>query len=289
MPRTTVNGLRKHTARSKRRRSSTVTKAKFKPRTVRNNRKLIISNAKAISMLRKMQGPPVYTDYQYNNEFQIVSSPGVAQTDVFCDTLSSPVLWKQCLRTDDNVLDSSSTYWRNMTINVRVNLGFADYAQWSIFVITPRRDNNAFSFDPADFVEPRQYVLGPESMNPVLNSAQFKCHLVKHISLTNNAWKQQIAQFGPDSSPTYAAGNPGTTFRKFAINIRCKARLRNPQVSAGPVGSNKWKDMVDDELPYYQRYHILAIVRSETTLNVAMGTPTCSCNWHQVNTCINDN
>lgn len=238
-------------------------------------------------MLRKMQGPPVYTDYQYNNEFQVSNPATAPQTQIFCDTLSSPVLWKQCLRTDDNVLDSSSTFWRNLTLNVRVNLGFADWAQWSIFVITPRRDNNSFSFDPLDFTEPRQFVLGPEAMNPVLNSGQFKCWAVKHVSLTNNAWKQQIAAFGSD--PTYAAGNPGTTFRKFQINIKCKARLRNPQVSVGPAGSNKWKDMVDDELPYYHRYHMLSIVRFAQSTAVSADAPQCSVNWHQINTCINDN
>lgn len=287
MPRTTSNALRTKTSRPKRRRTSTVTKAKYAPKTRTQNRKLILSNVKAISMLRKIVPKPVYTDYQYNGDFEVYPPSGIAETTIFCESLSSPVAWKQCLRTDDNVTESSSTFWRNMTLNVRVNIGFADYAQWSIFVITPRRDNNAFSFNATDFNEPRQYVDGPESMNPVLNSGQFKCHFVKHISLTNNAWKQQIATFGSESEPTYAAGNPFTTYRKFQVNIRTKARIRNPQNLVGPAGTSRWVDMDTEQLPYYHRYHILAICRSSTSVSVSSAAPKNSVRWHQINTCIN--
>lgn len=276
------NGLKRGTARRRKRRTSVVTKAKYKPRTARQNRNLIMSNAKAITMLRRMQGPPVYTDYQYNNEF--ISDFNATDTQVFSDTLASPRIWRECLRTDENILDASTTYWRNMTLNIRVNLGLANYAQWSVFVVTPRRDNNSFSFEPASFLEGRQYVVGPEGFNPILNSSQFKVWAVRHVSLTQNAWKQPVAQIGPQDQ--LFAGNPMSTYRKFQFSIRVNAKLRNPQVSGQ---NNQWKDMIDIEMPYFRRFHIIAFCQSRFTLNPSSGAPTCSCNWHQLNTCINNN
>lgn len=281
MGRATQNAMRPKTARTRRRRTSTVTKAKYKPKTARANRSLIMSNAKAISMLRKMAPKPLYTDYQYGNLFE--ADFNQADNQVFCDTLSSPVLWRPCLRQDDNVLESSATYWRNFTLNFRVNLGLADWAQFSIFIITPRRDNNAFSFNPSDFAEGRQYVVGPSGLVAILNSQQFKVHAVRHISLTNNAWKLPLATFGAQN--TIAAGNPETTFKKFQVNVRCKTRIRNPRTSA--ASTNQWKAMVDDEMPYYQRYHVLTIMRGGWSTVPAQGAPPTGIYWHQLNTCIN--
>lgn len=74
MPRVTFNRLSKKRAKTKRRTTSVITRAKYQKPTAQNQKKQILSNAVAIRALRRIMPTPVRTDWQYTGSL-VADSP----------------------------------------------------------------------------------------------------------------------------------------------------------------------------------------------------------------------
>ena len=257
MPRVTFNSMSRKKSSVRRKRTSVLAKAKYKPRTAAANRTLIKSNAYAIRAVKKMLPPPVYCDWQYGGTmFADVDDTGAGN---FTQTLLSrdlmtPNFWIARLRQDAVVNDAACTCVKRMSINLRYSMQQANYAQITLFIVTLRR--NAANRIPAGAVDGEDYILSPsQDFNPRLNPAVFKVHYVRNISLTKGAWLEP--PFNTTSGQII--GNPTTTFKKGEININPNITIRQPNLGA------PWKTMTQAQLRPEQRYSILAFITSQGT------------------------
>lgn len=257
MPRVTFSRLSKKKSSIRRRRTSVVTRAKYKPRTADANRSLIKSNAYAIRAVKRMMPPPVYCDWQYGGTmFADVDPTGAGNftKTVLTRDLMSPTLWIARLRQDANVDKVSTTCVKRISLNLRYSMQLCNYAQISLFVVTIRK--NAANRTPASAVDGEDYILSPsQDFCPRLNPAVFKVHYVRHLSLTKNTWLQAASSVGGVDF----AGNPMTTFRKGEVNIKLNTTIRQPNLGAA------WKDMSQAQMKPDQRYSILAFITSQGT------------------------
>jgi hypothetical protein len=245
--------LGKFTARTKKKRTANTTKIRYMAPTAKNQKKQIMTNAKAITRLYKMAMPKqVYCDWQYVGQlFSELDPAGFTRTwGAF--PLMSFGTWGQVLRQDDNVTESSTTYVRNLAINMRYFLQQSSWAQFNVFIVTPRRDNNN-SDPPTQFAagifpnNPSDYVESPNAFNFRLNPAQFKVHFASYRTLTETTLFQAV-------QPNFPAGNPMTTFAKGQVNIPCKASIRQPS------RSGSWRQLSYQSIPYYKRYFLLVCI-----------------------------
>lgn len=263
MPRVTFNRLSRKRSTTRRRRTSVSTRARFAPKTARANRSLIKSNASAIRAVRSMIPPPVYCDFQYTNANEPFLSdvPPGNYFNILSAELMSPrssfqpggLLWQPCLRQDPNVLNSSATLVKRMTINMRYSLGASNWVQISNFIVTLRKDAANRTIDQNGLVADEDYVYSDQNYNPTLNSNVFKVHYVRHLSLMSNAWMQPKAQVGGDTF----AGNPNTTWAKGQVNIKPNIRLRQP------IGT-PWVQMTQSQLAPHQRYYMLTFFKGQS-------------------------
>jgi len=268
----TANRLSKKTARRTRKRASTVTKAKYQPRTARMNRALILANAKAVaSLARKHQ--PIYCDWQDYGSIRSEQSVGGNFTLTrMAIPLSDFSDWTPELRKDTNVMESSSTFWRGFSLNFRYFLNQSDYAQYSMFVVTLRKNATNRRFGSSDPLTLGQdYVESPDAMAVRLNSGVFKVHWTRQVTMTENTFLE------PAAPGAQMAGNPNTTWRKGQVNVRVKARVR------APVGV-LWKEMSNVQVPYYSRFFILAFI-NQRSLNDNISSYV---SWDALHTTIND-
>lgn len=267
MPRVTFGRLSKRKSHTRKRRSSTTTRARYMPKTTRANRSLIKSNARDIRIIRRMIPPSVYCDFQYTNAYAPFLTdipPGNYFNILTADLMSPkglpaqpgqapPILWDACLRQDPNVLLSSQTLVKRMAINFRYSLGQSNWVQISNFVVTIRKDAANRVINQANLTPDEDYIYNDQNYNPRLNPAVFKVHYVRHLSLMSNAWMQPKATVGTD----VFAGNPNTTWAKGSCNIHTNVRMRQP------IGT-PWIDMNQSQLPPHQRYYLLTFFKGQS-------------------------
>ena len=260
MPRVTFNSLSKKKASVKKRRTSTITRARYAPKTTRVNRSLIKSNAFAIRTLRRMQGPPLYTDWQLSNTlYGLVQGPGEFTTTYQVQPLMNPNQWSPVLRKDANVLESSSTRVLRMQMNLRYSMIASDYAQFTTFVVSIRKDAANRAIIPGALTEDDDYILSTgQDFNARLNPAVFKVHYVRNVSLTKNTWLDPSARIGNADF----AGNPNTTWRKGQVNMKLGWSIRQP------LGTT-WKDMTLSQFPPGQRLYLITFINQRPTTGVA--------------------
>ena len=120
------------------------------------------------------------------------------------------------------------------------------------------------------------FIQGGVGFNCRLNSARFKVHAAKYITLS-------VPSVGSTGSGPTVAGNPFTTYRKWQWNIDLKFPITTANPTGGIPASNSWRTKSIDELPFYNRYYLLIYVSHDGTAPV--GQPVVS--WDALFTCVN--
>jgi len=257
MPLTRFNGLRKNANRTRRRRTSVLTKSKYKPRTTRANRSLIKANAYDIRKIRQLMPPSIYCDFQYSDVLApFTASAPAPYFTIDIANLMEPNLWNAVLRQDPNVIDSSSTLVKRMQMNMRYALGESDWCQFTTFIVSLRKDasNRVISF--SNLNPGQDYIYSAlQNFNPRLNPAVFKVHYVRNVSLMSNGWLQPKAEIGPDD--TVVAADSSNTFAKGQVNLKLNYRIRQP------LGT-PWRTMTQAQFPPHQRLYLMTFFRGQT-------------------------
>lgn len=275
MPFVRFNRLTKKKSTVRRRsRASTLTRAKYKPRTARANRSLIKSNALAIRAVKRMIPPPVYTDYQYASAYSPFTTGASGNFfNILSAELIEPPQWSEVLRQDANVLTASSTLLKRMQINLRYSLGQADWCQITTFVVSLRKDASNTIVNEENLVNDQDYIYSGQFFNPRLNSRVFKVHYVRNVSLMSSTWNEPQSEVGT----TVIVGNPNTTWSKGQVNMTLNYRLRQP------LGT-PWNTMNQDQLPPHQRLYLLTFFRGRTS---APDNNPVRVDWDALYTCYN--
>jgi len=256
MPVTRYNGLRKYgRTRFRKRRASVATRAKYQKPTAANQRKQIMGNARMISRVRRLLPQPVFTDWIYRKRiFGAISTDGAAVFQQEATCLVDFSTWNPVLRVSDEVTTEVATHVLRFNINFRYSLVGSSWAQITAYIVTLRKD--AASRDPT--TPPLQsgsdFVANADLMNARLNSAIYKVHWARNISITNGGWLTDPAVVGDSTF----VGNPMTTFRKGNCTIKCNMKIRAPAISS-------WKNMVPSQISPAQRYYLLTFITSNNT------------------------
>lgn len=251
MPYTRANSLKgtgRKTGRS-RRRTSQISKVKYQRPTAANQKRQLLRNTRLLNKVAKIQADRrVYTDWQYGGTLNPTVSDAWKVTP-----LTDFALWEPVLRQDEVSESSSSTYIRNMQLNLRFTLNEKDYAYISCFVVTMRRNSsgiNPFTTPPAPI---KHYITGTGVVgsNIRLNPAIYKVHWCKYMTLTKNSLLH--ASIAEDT-----VGNPNTTWRKVQVNLPLKMKVTNPSLFITSEGA--WTHIPYTNLPYYQRYFLMSYI-----------------------------
>jgi len=238
-----------------RRRSSTLTKAKYKPKTAYANRSLIKSNALAIRSMKRMLPKLIYTDYQYTfaNAPAFPTSPASYQF-ITNNELMSPNLWNAVLRKDDNAIESSQTLIKRMQMNLRFTLGENNWCQITTFVVTIRPDATNRVINTAGLVEGDDYIYSVDEFQPRLNSNVFKVHYRRHVTLMAGAFGQPAFQSAGDTLVSQST----STFKKGQVNLALNLKIRQPN-------GQTWRDMDQSQFGPSRRYFQLTFFRGQAT------------------------
>lgn len=279
MPRVTFNRLSKKRNHTRARRSSTITKSKFKPRTAAANRSLITSNAYAIKAVKRMLPPPIYTDYQYSGSYGPFLTPAPdPYFNIFAAELMTPNLWAEVLRQDPVVTRGSSTLVKRMQLNLRYTLGASNWCQITTFVVSIRKDAANRVINEAGLVQGEDYItLNPgnlQQFNPRLNPAVFKVHYTRDVSLMAGAWTQPAAELAGGDT---LVSNSATTFKKGQVNMKLNFRLRQPT-------GTRWRIMTQSQLAPSQQLYLLTFFRGQTDQS---DDDPCRLDWDALYTCYN--
>ncbi|AXH77367.1 MAG: putative capsid protein [Circoviridae sp.] len=264
MPRVTFNRMTKKRASSKRRRTSTLSKAKYLPKSTYANRKLIKSNAYAIRALKAMQPPAVFTDYQYTDGLApFIDSAPAPYFTIRSVKLMEPNLWNPVLRQDPNVLTVSSTMVKRMAVNLRYTLGASDWCQITCFIVSQRKDAADRVIGAAGLTEGNDYIYSRpgQNFNPRLNPAVMKVHYVRHVTLVASAWledKTIIDAPGGQGVEETLFSNAKTTFAKGQVNLKLNFKIRQPT-------GTRWPTMLQEQLSPSQRLSLLVFFRGSTS------------------------
>lgn len=255
MPRVTKNNLGKFARSNRRKRTSTLTKAKYKPRTTYANRSLIKSNAYAIRTIRRLMPRSVYTDYQFGfGQGPFTSGAPADFFNLVNNELMSPSLWAPVLRQDQNVIEGSRTTLKRLQINLRYSLGEANWCQITTFVVSIRKDAANRIINEANLTVGEDYIYSPqEQFNVRLNPAVFKCHYVRNVSLMTGAWKQEAFSSAGD----VLVSQSSQTWSKGQVNLKFNTNLKQP------LGTS-WRTMDQSQLMPQQRYFLLSFFKGQT-------------------------
>lgn len=248
--------LKKYTNKQRRRKTANTTKVKYQAPTARNQKKQIMTNAFAIKKLYKMALPKqVYCDWQYVGQARSAGyDPAGFTKEWFAFPLTDYANWGQVLRRDENVVESSTTYVRNMSINMRFNLLKSNYCQYNVFICTSRRDASTLDWPVriaagSPPVVNQEYIEGPNAWNIRLNPAIFKVHYAQYKTLTDNTLTLP-------ADPAQSAGDPWSTWAKAQVNLPCKINVRKTSTAPGTVPKS-WTTVPYIQQSYHKRYFIL--------------------------------
>lgn len=215
-----------------------------------------------IQKVRAMLPPPVYCDWQY--KLQIL---GVASTDgdpTFSQRAFTLMdfsnTWNPVLRISTTVNNEVSTRILRMMFSMRYNLLGSDWAQMSIFVVTLRKD--AASRDPVNqaLQSGSDFVADSDFLTINLNPAIYKVHYTRNVTLSSSTFQLGSATVQGNTF----AGNPMTTYKKGRFTIKPRITIRAP-------AQDFWRNMVPQQLPYYQRYFLLTFITQNNNPQLASG------------------
>lgn len=263
MARTSITGLKRYRSRSRSRRRSNVKRVKLQKPSASNQKRQILHNAKDIIRLRKLLPPVVFCDWQYKEEIlSTIADDPAPSTAIQAYALTDFSKWQNVLRISPSVADAVATHVTRFNINMRYSLVNSDWAIFSVFIVTLRKDHA--NRDPT--VSPLQsgsdFISGEDLINQRLNPAVFKVHYARYVTLTKNALFTPAFQT-PQSPPF--SGDPMTTFKKGNINIKPNIRVRAPAIET-------WKLLPYAQLPFYQRYFLLTFITQSNSAAIAQGT-----------------
>lgn len=266
MPRVAFNRLSKFKSRTKKRRTGTLTRAKYAPKTARANRSLIRSNAVAIRAVKRMLPKPIYTDYQYSftQEAFLTDTPNTPYQSLTANQLMTPAMWSPVLRQDENVIESSATRVLRMQANMRYSIGESSTVQITTFVVSIRKDAVNRQINDT-LVEGQDYIYAkgnPGDVDlgivPRLNSAVFKVLYTRNVTLMSNGFLQPKAEFPSGAGTTVITSNANTTMAKGQINLKLNFNIRQP------VSGLQWKNMTQAQFGPSQRLFLLTFFRGIT-------------------------
>ncbi len=266
MPRVTFNRLTRKKATFKRKRTSTITRAKYKPKTARANRSLIKSNAYAIRAVKRMLPPPIYTDYQYSftQEADLSATPNGLYQSLSANQLMSPAFWSPVLRQDANAIESSATRVLRLQANMRYSIAESSTVQITTFIVTIRRDAVNRQINDT-LVEGQDYIFAKGGQGaidlgivPRLNSNVFKVLYTRNVTLMNNGFLQPKATIAVGGDQVPLVSNSSNTMRKGQINLKLNFNIRQP------VDGLQWKNMQQSQFGPSQRLFLLTFFRGVT-------------------------
>lgn len=274
MPYNKATGLNKAGTKARRRRprASTVTKTKYQRPTAKNQKYQILSNAKKIAYLSKItKAQRLFCDWQFSSDiFGDIDPAGNFTTFWGIRSLMDFPSWRPVLRTSEAVEVAAKTYMSRMQLNMRYTLNAADWAQITIFIVTPRKYATSQTPLTVPPVKGQGYIENTQSFNPRLNPAMYKVHYCRNLTLTKNA-------FPTPAVGIVDVGNPSTTWAKGQINLPLKFTVRSPYTlgyvppPAPPnAPDNEWKTLRDVNLPYYQRYFLMAYITQRAPQGTAV-------------------
>lgn len=267
-----LGGTRASTGkRRNRKRTVNIAKVKYQAPTARHQKSQILANARLLTRHSKLlRQHKVYTDWHDSGSLPHPSSSrwGVVKLTDFQN-------WTSVLRQDPVVTEKSHTFIIRLQLNLRYLLNEADFAGISLFIVTPRR--NAVGIDPftnppvqnVEWIEPTNN----QGFNLRLNSAIYKVHYCKYLSLTSNTLLSAAV-------PAQTVGNPRTTWRKAQVNLPVKMSITQPALYGTAQGS--WLNFGFNDLPYYHRYYIISYMVFGGT-----GTSTPAISYDLLATCVN--
>ncbi len=221
--------------------SPNFSRIKYQPPTARNQKRQILSNANLLAKLsRQVRTHKVYTDWHFSRSLDTGQWAVVELTDFST--------WNAVLRQDLNVQTSSHTFIKRAQLNFRYALMGGDYAGYNLFIVTPRKqagDRDPFLTPP---LQGQEWIENSEiqGFNIRLNSAIWKVHYARYITLTANAFSS-----APAANPV---GNPYSTWKKDQVDLPLNIKVAKPTFQ-GETGT--WKDVRFDQLPYYQKYYVM--------------------------------
>lgn len=278
MPVTRYNALRKYgRTRFRRRRASVATRAKYQKPTANNQRKQILGNARMITRIKRLMPQPVYCDWQY--KLQVLGEATPDGDPTFSQKAFTLVdfsnTWNPVLRISTTVNNEVATKIIRMNFNMRYSLVGSDWAQMTIFVVTLRKD--AANRDPT--VVPLQsgadFVANTDLFNVRLNSAIYKVHYSRNVTLSSSTFLGGAATV---QNNTFA-GNPNTTIKRGNFVIKPRLHIRAP-------AQDFWRNMVPNQLPYYQRLFLLTFITQNNNTQLAAGSQ-CKINMDMLCTTVN--
>lgn len=284
MPRVTKNNLGKFARSNRRKRTSVVTRAKYQKPTAANQKKQILGNALAIRALRRIMPSPIYTDWQYSNVLRpVIDDAGLVES-IHQAQLMSPAdgnvnpFWLPVMRQDVNVNESSATRVLRMQLNLRYRLGIANWAQYSTFVVSIRKDAADRIINEANLVKGQDYIsnLG-DDFNVRLNPAVFKVHYARYVTLTLNAFVERPAVVGGVA----LAANPQTTYAKGQVNMKLGINLKQPTQGLS------WTAMNQSQLGPSQRYFLLTFINQQADIVGGPNIDVARVNFDALYTCYN--
>lgn len=253
---TNSRNLKGGTARRPRRRTSMARKFSRKKATVANNKKSVVSLARAVSRNSAvLKAQRIYTDYQYL-EPDAPLGPGI-QTEIVSGSwyswpMTDVTTFDPVLRRDQNVIDGSSTYLLRMQSNFRIQIANEYFSYLNIWLVRPRK-NAVSTLDDLAGVNPGlispltpglDYIEGPVSgANLRLNPANWKVLAYKAITLTKDTLNDA-------PQPDENIGNPFSVWRKFQWTTHLKYRVRQPL-------GKPWRNLPWEQQQYYQKTYLL--------------------------------
>lgn len=249
------SALKSYVKRSRRRTPSMATRFSKKKASARNNKRSVVSLARQVqrnsAIIRKNR---VFCDFQYT----LRDEPGVDQQfasgDWYCWPLTDPSTMEPCLRRDENVNESSATYFLRMQMNLRFFLAGASYAYWNAFIVTPRQ-NAIGRLDELAFAGPGQidpllegvdYIRGVDGANLRLNPGEFRCDYARYITMAANTLTK-------DPIVDQNVSQTAQTYRKTQLNIPLKFRLRQPT-------GKTWRSQPFSQMARWEKKYLLVYV-----------------------------
>lgn len=145
-------------------------------------------------------------------------------------------------------------------MNLRYRLEASNWCQYSVFIVSPRRDAVDKVFNAQGLTEGEDYIYNPDDFNVRVNSSVMKVHYCRHVSLTKNAWLQPAVFIGGGNF----AGNPQTTMARGQVTIKLGFTIRQP------TNGFSWTTMDQSQFGPSQRYFLLAFMVQQNNLD---GTP----------------
>lgn len=231
----------------RRRRGSVSARIRYQRPSARNQRRQLQSVARmALRSNRILNSHRIYQDWTVNSGISFTTN-GDWTIKPFFD----PVSWDACLRRDLTPLTQSGCFVRECQFSYfMANNTKSLPSTVSLFLVTLRRQANWGGTMALN----EEYIVQGEGSAPILNSAIFRCLW----SRNHQIFPAKTAAQSGGTITEVATGNPETQYKRAKTTIRLNFSLRSPS-------DLSWKQLGQEDLPYWQRLYLLAFYQCEDT------------------------